>query len=56
MPMVPANVITNVSGAKPRRARSFGSGGRGVNRSASTPLVTTDTFSGATPLRRMFWR
>ena len=56
MPMVPAKVMTNVSGEKPSRARSSWSGSRGSNRSVSTPLVMTEMREGPTPLRIMFMR
>ncbi len=56
MPIVPANVTTNVSGEKPSRARSSWSGSRGSNRSTSTPFVMTEIFDGPMPLRIMFMR
>ena len=56
MPIVPAKVTTNVSGAKPSRARSSRSGSRGAKRSTSTPFVTTEIFDGPMPLRIMFMR
>ena len=56
MPMVPAKVMTNVSGEKPSRARNSWSGSRGSNRSTSTPLVTTEIRDGPMPLRIMFMR
>ncbi len=56
MPIVPAKVITKVSGEKPSRARSAWSGSRGSNSSASTPLVMTEILDGPMPLRIMFMR
>ena len=56
MPIVPAKVMTNVSGEKPSRARSSWSGSRGSKRSTSTPLVTTLILDGPMPLRIMFMR
>ena len=56
MPMVPAKVMTNVSGEKPSRVRSSWSGSRGTKRSVSTPLVTTEILEGPMPLRIMFMR